>query len=126
MEFHKYLGYTISGGFGLLVLLTIFYVVRNRIPHDRFWTVLGVLQAAIAIQLVVGLILFASGGRPQSNGPQWLHYVYGAAFPGLVLVVAHRLAAKKFQEVPWVVFGVASFFCCFSTIRALQTGLGID
>jgi heme A synthase len=125
-DLHRFIGYAIPTGFGILVLWTVYCFFRNRPPHDWFWSLLAVLQVVIGVQFVVGGIMYLSGDRPHPNGPEFLHYVYGAFFPGLVLVVAHRLARRRFAEIPWAVFGVAAFVCCFSTIRAIQTGLGID
>lgn len=124
-DIHEYLGYAISGAFGALFLWAAVTYARRRVPGEGFWRLLGVLQVAIGIQLVVGGILYLTGARPEPRGPEFLHYVYGAAFPAIVLFVAHRFA-RKYAELSWMIFGVAAFVCCFSTIRALQTGLGID
>ncbi len=124
-ELHRYVAYTIPAGFALMVLWVIVSLVRNRTPGDRFWGLLAGLQVVLGIQAAIGVVLFALGLRPQSNGPSWLHYVYGALFPLFILVVAHRVA-RRFQEIPWVVFGVAAFVNFGLTFRALQTGLGID
>jgi hypothetical protein len=43
----------------------------------------------------------------------------------LVLVVAH-VQARKRPGVEALIFGIAAFLCTFATIRALQTGFGID
>lgn len=123
-DLHRFVGYSIPAGFALLALWALFALVRNRDPAGGFWHVLAALQVVIAIQVLVGAILFALGLRPASRGPQWLHYVYGGLFPALVLVVAHRFARRA--EAPWLVFGVAALVIFGLTFRALQTGLGID
>lgn len=120
-DIHRFVGYALSVGFGSLVVVTIYCVARHRPPHELFWSILGGVQVVIGLQIVIGGILFLSGARPSS----WLHYVYGAGFPALVLAAAHYVA-HKLADIPYVVFGVAAFFCFFSTIRALQTGLGVD
>jgi hypothetical protein len=122
---HTYVAYAIPAGFGALVLASIYTYVRNREPANWYWNLLAVLQVIVGIQFLVGAYLFLAGGRPQSNGPNWLHYVYGAAFPLLVLVIAHTQARKR-AGAEVLFFGVAAFLCTFSTLRALQTGLGID
>jgi hypothetical protein len=122
---HRFVGYAISGGFLLLALLAIYALIRNVDAPGFFWGLLGVLQAVVGIQFIVGASLFISGRRPASNGPEFLHYVYGAFFPALVLGVAHW-RARKVKVAPWLIFGVAAFVCAFSTFRAVQTGLGID
>lgn len=124
-EFHRYLAYAIPSAFGILVLLSIYAFVRNRDPGPLYWNLLGGTQAVVLLQLVVGIVLFVSGGRPQSNGPSWLHYIYGAVFPAIVLAIAH-VQSRKREGLTIAIFGVATFLCTFSTLRALQTGLGID
>jgi hypothetical protein len=85
------------------------------------------MQVALGIQAAIGIILFLLGYRPNSNGPSWLHYIYGLIFPVVVLGFAHRYAQRdRFKDIPWLVFGVAAFLIGFATIRAIQTGLGID
>lgn len=124
-DVHRLVAYTIPAAFAVLVLLTIYSFIRNRPPSDWFWRILAYAQVVLGLQVIVGGILFLAGSRPASNGPQWLHYVYGALFPALVLVVAHRYA-RKMEAISWLVFGVAAFLCFGLTFRALQTGLGID
>jgi hypothetical protein len=125
VDLHRFVGYSVPTGFALLALWTIFSLVRNKEPLPLFWTLLAVLQVIIALQFLVGGGLFLSGRRPASNGPDWLHYVYGAFFPALVLVVAH-LWARRARAGPWLIFGLAALICFGLTFRALQTGLGID
>lgn len=122
---HLYVAYAVPAGFGLLVLGSVYTYMRNREPADWYWNLLAVLQVVLGIQFVVGVYLFLAGGRPQSNGPNWLHYIYGAAFPLLVLAIAHTQARKR-AGAEVLFFGVAAFLSTFSTLRALQTGLGID
>lgn len=125
-ELHRYIGFAIPAGFVILVLWTLWSLIRNKIPHDRFWTLLGIIQAVIALQVVVGAVLFAAGLRPPPQDLRWLHYVYGGVFPAVILIAAHRIAQReRFAEIPWIVFGFASFINFGLTSRALMTGLGI-
>ena len=123
-EVHKYVGFSIPAGFLLLTLWTIASLIRNRPPANPFWTLLAILQVLIGIQVLVGGFLFLTGARPTTEGPEWLHYVYGALFPAFVLTIAHG-QAKRYSDIPWVVFGIAAFLCAASTFRAIQTGLGL-
>lgn len=122
---HRFIAYGIPAGWALLALWTLVAFVANRDPGAWFWRLLGVMQALIIVQLIVGGILFLIGGRPNSNGPEWLHYVYGALFPVFVLAVAHRFA-RRTEGIAWIPFGVAALVVFGLTFRALQTGLGID
>lgn len=124
--FHRYIGFAIPTGFVILMLWAIFTLIRKRPPHDWFWNLLGLLQAIIAIQVVVGAVLFVVGNRPPPQDLRWLHYFYGGLFPALVLIAAHRIAVKeRWREVPWLVFGFAAFVNFGLTSRALMTGLGV-
>jgi hypothetical protein len=120
---HVVVAYSILAGFGILALWALGGFIFNRAPGDWFWNLLGALQVAIGIQLIVGGVLFFTGARPDTPDATWLHYIYGAVFPALVLAVAHRFA-RRFPQLPWAVFGFAAFICFFSFFRALQTGFG--
>ncbi|CAN5727964.1 hypothetical protein BH24ACT26_BH24ACT26_12000 [soil metagenome] len=124
-EVHGYIAYAVPAGWALLALWTLLSFLRNKPPGGGFWNLLAVLQAILGVQVVIGAILFLTGARPASNGPSWLHYVYGALFPVALLVAAHRYARKQ-EGVSWIVFGIASVVIFGLTFRALQTGLGID
>ena len=124
-DLHRYIAYSIPTGFLLLVLWTVWSLIRNRPPHDWFWSLLAGLQVVLGLQALVGIVLFIAGNRPDAKGPPWLHYVYGALFPLAMLMGAHRSAkGERFKDIPWVPFGIASFFIFGLTFRALQTGLG--
>lgn len=122
---HSYVGFAIPAGFAVLVLTSIFTYLANRDPGAWYWNLLAALQVVVGAQLLVGAILFVGGARPSSNAPSWLHYVYGAGFPVLVLAIAHYQARRR-AGAEVLIFGVAAFLCTFSTLRALQTGFGID
>jgi hypothetical protein len=126
-EIHHYFAYLIPTGWLVIAAWAAATLVRNRPPASLFWSLLAVMQVALGIQALIGIILFLMGYRPNSNGPSWLHYVYGLIFPVVVLTFAHRYAQRdRFKDIPWLVFGVAAFLIGFATIRAIQTGLGID
>lgn len=122
-DVHRFIAYAIPAAFLLLALATAVGLVRNKAPGGWFWGLLGAVQVVLGIQVVVGGILFLLDNRPETSGPEWLHYVYGGLFPAALLVLAHRLG-KRFADIPWVVFGVISLVCFGLTFRALQTGLG--
>lgn len=117
---HVVVGFAIVGGFALLMLWGLVTWLIRRGPGRAFWWVLGTLQAALIVQLLVGLVLLLMGG-----GRGVLHYLYGVGFPALILVGAHWLAREAFADRPWAPFAVGSFFIFGLTLRALMTGLGI-
>jgi len=116
---HKVVGFAIVGGWGVLFLWGSVAFIRKREPNPWFWRLIGALQAILIVQLVLGLVLWAS--HPV---PAFLHPLYGAVFPAIVLAVAHVLARGMDDEHDrWKVFAVASFFVFGLTLRALMTGL---
>lgn len=121
-EFHRYLGYLVPGGFGVLTVWALYSFIRNQQPAAAFWSLLGILQVVIGIQVIGGAVLFFSGLAPPTD-PVWLHYAYGGLFPAALLVGAHRLS-RTHEGIPGVIFGIASLLICGLTIRALMTGLG--
>ncbi|MDQ4145611.1 MAG: hypothetical protein M3198_18080 [Actinomycetota bacterium] len=120
---HRIIAYGVPAAFLLVALAAAVGLIRNKAPGGWFWTLVGIVQVVLGIQVIVGGVLFVVGNRPVTSGPEWLHYVYGGLFPAALLLLAHRLG-KRFEEIPWVVFGIISFVCFGLTFRALQTGLG--
>ncbi len=125
VDLHRFVAYAVPAGFALLALGALYAYLRNEEAGGWYWNLLAAVQVVLGAQVVVGAILLALGRRAQSNGPGWLHYVYGGLFPILVLYVAHRYA-RKHQGVEMLVFGVAGLVAFGLTFRALQTGLGVD
>ena len=120
-KIHATIGFVIVGGwFVLLVWGLVSWWPLRREPNRWFWRLLGVLQGILVLQLIVGLTLWL-----RHPLPTFLHPLYGAVFPALVLVVAHVLArGMDIESDRWKVFAVASFFVFGLTLRALMTGLG--
>ncbi|HEX2294234.1 MAG TPA: hypothetical protein VHN37_02875 [Actinomycetota bacterium] len=125
VDLHRFVAYSVPAGFALLALGALYTYLRNKDTGGWYWNLLAVVQVVLGLQVLVGAILFATGGRPQSNGPSWLHYVYGGLFPIGVLYFAHKYA-RKHQGVEMLIFGVACLVAFGLTFRALQTGLGTD
>jgi hypothetical protein len=119
---HAYIGYVIVGGWGLLFLWGLGAFIVKREPNQWFWRLLAALQVILIVQLIVGVILWASGHRL----PSFLHFAYGVLFPAIVLVIAHTVGRGLEDESDaWKVFAVAAFFVFGLTLRALTTGLGL-
>lgn len=120
---HRFIAYGVPAGFLLLGLAAVVGLIRNKAPGGWFWSLVAIIQVVLGLEVIVGAVLYAFGDRPLTTGPEWLHYVYGGLFPAALLVLAHRLG-KRFEDIPWVVFGAVSLVNFGLTFRALQTGLG--
>jgi hypothetical protein len=121
-DVHALIGFVIVGGwFVVFAWGGLSWWPLRREPNRLFWVLLGVLQGIIVLQLVVGLILWLS-----NPVPSWLHPLYGAVFPAIVLVIANMLArGMDLEQDRYKVFAVAAFFVFGLTLRALMTGLGV-
>ena len=121
-DIHAFVGFLIVGGWFVLLLWgLISWWPMRREPNRWFWRLLGVLQGILVLQLLIGLTLWLKNPLPT-----FLHPLYGAVFPAIVLVVAHVLArGMDIESDRWKVFAVASFFVFGLTLRALMTGLGL-
>ncbi len=117
-ELHRIMGFSIVAGWALLFLIGVTLAIRKRDAGRVYWTLLTVLQVALALQLVVGLVVLISGGRPPV-----LHYVYGAVVPWLLLIEAH-VFARRLDLPNHALFTIAALINLLLTARALQTGLG--
>ncbi len=121
-QIHAVIGFAIAGGWFVLFGWGMVAFIIRREPNRWFWGLLALLQVLLILQLVAGVVLLALGHRADS----FLHYLYGAVFPAIVLVVAHVVARGLDDEADtWKVFAVASFFIFGLTLRALTTGLGL-
>jgi hypothetical protein len=119
-RFHELEGFVIVAGWGVLFLFGVGLWLTKRDANRVYWGLLTVLQVLLGIQLLAGLVLFVSGGRPPL-----LHYLYGAVFPALVLGVCH-VFTRGLEKPPYhMFFTIGSFFVFGLTARALMTGLGI-
>jgi hypothetical protein len=118
-ELHKWIGFAVVAVFAVLFLWGLGAKLLKRGPGDWFWRWLVFVQVIVAVQTLVGIILFLGGYRADSL----LHYAYGL-FPILVLIAAH-VVARGMEREPWIPFAWAGFFCFGLTLRALMTGLGI-
>ena len=120
VRFHELEGFVIVAGWGVLFLFGVGLWLTKRDANRVYWGLLTVLQVLLGIQLLAGLVLLVTDG-----GQPLLHYLYGAVFPALVLVVCH-VFTRGLEKPPYhVFFTIGSFFVFGLTARALMTGLGI-
>jgi hypothetical protein len=122
-EVHGYIAYAIPTAFAVMALWSLIGFIRNKAPGDRFWTLLAGIQVVLGIQVLIGGILYLTGARPATPGPEWRHYTYGGLFPLFVLIMAHRYA-RKTEGISWMVFGGAAVVIFGLTFMALRTGTG--
>jgi hypothetical protein len=70
----------------------------RKVPATSFWPVLRVAQACVAVEVMVGVVLWLEGHSP----PDSLHYIYGTA-PLFVAFVTEGMrvgaAQREMEEV---------------------------
>jgi cytochrome c biogenesis protein CcdA len=121
-EVHAVVGFVIVAGWFAMWASGLIAFFVHREPGRWFWTLLAVLQVLLGVQLVAGIVLLATGHRPDT----WRHYVYGVIGPVIVLVIAHVLGRDMAnEEDTWKVFAAASFVVFGLTAMAVATGLQI-
>ncbi len=119
-QFHKIEGELIVGGWLLLFVWGVVLFVIKRDANRLYWGLLTILQVLLGLQLLAGIVLLAMGDRRPL-----LHYLYGAVFPAVVLVVCHVLSSGLKKGPYHMFFTWGAFFIFGLTARALMTGLGI-
>jgi hypothetical protein len=116
---HRILGLSVAAVFLLVFVWGTVAWIRNRDPGPWFWKAVAVGQVGVSVQILLGLVLYAQGGRPTDP----LHYAYGA-FPLLVLFIAHR-SARRFRGLEWAVFAIAGLVIFGLMSRGFMTGMEI-
>jgi hypothetical protein len=119
---HRFIGFAIVIGWGVLFLWGTATWVLRREPPALFWRLIAALQVLLGVQLIAGIVLLATGHRL----PSLLHLGYGVVFPVIALVVGHVLARSLEDDFDaYKIFTVAAFVVFGLTLRALTTGLGL-
>lgn len=117
VDVHRVQGVAIVAGWGLVFMWGLGLFLFKRDAGRLYWGLLAVLQVALGLQLVAGLIQLALGGQPEP-----LHWVYGAVLPAGVLVVCHVLTRGLVRPPYHLFFTWAAPFIFGLTGRALMTG----
>lgn len=125
---HGYvLGYGVIGIWALVGLWSLALRIVRRKEAPTFWRLVSVAQVLLVVQVVVGIVLLAAGRAPgpagnDGFGTLLFHLSYGIFSPGVVLVVAHRLASTGRVDAysAFAVVGLVNFGLLF---RAYQVGV---
>jgi hypothetical protein len=115
---HAAFGLGVAFIFLIIALLGLVFWIRNRDPGSFFWQLVALAQVGVGIQILLGLLMLASGRRAAN----WVHYAYGI-FPALTLYVAHRYS-KRTKGLEWVAFAIVGFVNCALMVRGFMTGMG--
>lgn len=87
-----YVGIAVLAGNGAAGITGALLWVRNRLSNS-FWYLLRLAQAAVAVQVAIGLILLARG----ATAPDGLHIVYGIS-PLVISLVSEGMRVGAAQR----------------------------
>lgn len=122
---HDTIVLTLHQGFARVVLIYslmmtlwgLFLWVRGRNPSGGYLGALILDWAVVALQGLIGIVLFAQGYRPG----QLLHLLYGAA-AFLTLPTAYFWSDNGTTRRDSLIFGLAALLLFGISIRAAMTG----
>jgi hypothetical protein len=127
---HGYLlGFAIIGSWAIIGFWSLALRFTRYDETPTFWRAVSVAQLLLALQLIVGLVLFALGGRPGDDADNagglslLFHVLYGVVFPLIVLVVAHGVA-REGRYNPHGVFALVGLVIFGLTARGWGVGIG--
>ncbi len=112
---HAALGIACGAALALVVLWALVAKLTHRAPGVAFERAALGAAGLLAVQVIVGVILLASGHRKGA-----LHYVYGIA--ALIAIGAGVALARGLQRDRWVVLAWAALLAGLLVMRALMTG----
>lgn len=98
-------------------LWALFNYVRRQGLSSSYWGTLVIGEILLAVQAVVGAVLYAQGGRP----PRLVHYLYGVfillVWPGIYAFTQGRSTRREA-----LIYGLTSLFMVGLAIRSIGTG----
>lgn len=101
----------------LVALWGLLLFFRRSEPSGSYLAALIIAEGVVAVQAVIGIILFAEGHRPAST----LHFLYGLA-TFLTLPTAYLYSRGATVRGSSLILSLASFFLFGLGIRAITTG----
>jgi hypothetical protein len=125
---HAYLlGYAVIGSWAIICAWSLALRLLGYEETPTFWLGVSVAQILLAVQLLVGLVSFALGGRPGPPGADGgltllFHLSYGVFSPLVVLIVAHKFA-RDARWSPHTIFAVVGLVNFGLAVRAWQVGI---
>ncbi|MGH8906711.1 MAG: hypothetical protein ACRD0K_09385 [Egibacteraceae bacterium] len=126
---HGYLiGFAVIGSWAVICFWSLALRLLGRYEDTpTFWRAVSVAQVLLAVQLLVGLVALALGGRPGRGAGGFTllrHLNYGVLSPLVVLLFAHKFAHDRrwsphtiFAVVGLVNFGLAGMAWMVGTGR---------
>lgn len=122
---HGYaIGFVSIGSWAVIALWALALRLARSQETPTFWRAVSLAQILLVVQLGIGLVLLAMGGRPGGGGAfdVTFHLLYGAGFPLVVLVFGHKWA-REGRYNPHTVFAVVGLVIFALTVRGYMVGL---
>lgn len=98
-------------------LWALFNYIRRQGLSSSYWGTLVIGELLLAAQGLVGVVMFAAGGRP----PRLIHFLYGVlvllVWPGVYVYTEGRGTRREA-----LIYGLASLFLCGLALRSIGTG----
>jgi hypothetical protein len=98
-------------------LWALFNYVRRQGLSSSYWGTLVIGEILLGVQAILGVVLYAQGGRP----PRIVHYLYGVfillVWPGIFAFTQGRATRREA-----LIYGVVSLFMVGIAIRSITTG----
>jgi hypothetical protein len=124
--FHRVLGGIIVLLFVVIVLTgLVLRVLGRRDTPALLWAVQHWTENLLVVQTIGGIVLLVMGRRAPGAELPWFHYLYGSLFP-LIAVVGGRLAGLRREDREYVGLVWGGFIAFGLTLRAVQTGCGLE
>jgi heme A synthase len=116
IQVHEVFARAIILYFAALGIWGLFLAVRKSGLSSAYRGALVIGVVLAIVQGLIGIVLFASGGRPKDD----LHYLYGLSLVVVFPLVQQYISKRNWSQV--LVYGIAALFAMGLGIRAITTG----